>query len=109
MSLSLTINLKRVEGSGTYPYLSISPTYTSEEHKYNIVKIVDVSSYTFNGGENITAFFSLDDVTLTETNSDGDVIESITKLMILDGDKSTSSFTAATSATDEITAYIFTS
>lgn len=107
MSLSLDIEIRKVEESGTYKLFDISSAYTAEETTAVTVNIVDGTPYSFLGGEYLTVLYSIDDFTLTKTVSGGITDTFETKLLILDGDNSTDTFTASTSASEEITLYMF--
>lgn len=108
MSLSLDLVVKKVESSGTYRLFDVSPAYTATEMVMTTTAITSASDYTFYGGEHITIFYSPDDLTLTRTPSGGGVsYEMTTKLVLLDGDQRASTFTATTTASSDITLYIF--
>lgn len=106
MSLSLDIEVRRSEETGIYKIFDISPAYTDESLTHVTTNIVNGTSYSFYGGDYLTMIYSVDDFTLTKSTSGGsDTFE--TKLLILDGDQSDNTFTCSTSATDEITLYMF--
>lgn len=106
MSLSLDIEVRKVEETGTYRLFDISPAYTEEDLTMVTIGVSDGNPYTFTGGSYITMAYSPDNFTLTKSTSGGsDSFE--TKLLILDGNQSLTTFTVSTSATDEITLYMF--